>query len=270
MGRGVRIVMGVMLGALALAACDRGGKAGPVSVQEAQQKAFTNGSVAKNVRAADTITAFGRFYAAKAPRATILLFHEAGSSKFEYNDIGPRLAADGYNALAIDARAGGSGLFGENETVILRGKPGTYLEAKQDLQAAVHWARDQRLPIFIWGSSYSAALVFLVAAQNPADVSGVLAFSPGEYLDEKGQVARAAAQLRVPVFVTAASTPEEQQAARAIFDAVPGADNSFYAAKAGVHGSSTLLKDRNAAGADDNWRAVEAFLAREVPRARLR
>lgn len=201
----------------------------------------------------------GWLYKAAKPKAVILLFHQAGSSKDEYASIAPRLAAQGYTAYAIDQRSGGD-LFGDNSTVHRTGKSTGYLEAKQDLQAALDWARTQNLPVILWGSSYSAALVFLVAAENPADVSAVMAFSPGEYLGEPDMVKRAAAKLRMPVYVTSASNADEVTAAKAIFDAVGSKRKQQIVPIAGTHGSSTLIKEKDAAGYDANWRAAEAFL----------
>lgn len=109
--------------------------------------------------AADGKTVFGRLYRAEHPKATILLFHQAGSGKDEYRTIAPRLVAAGYSALAIDQRAGGA-LFGPNETSAQYPRPAGYLEAVPDLQAAIDWATQQHVPVILWGSSYSAALVF--------------------------------------------------------------------------------------------------------------
>lgn len=219
----------------------------------------------ENIKAADRLNIVGWVYPSTKPRGLILLFHQAGSSKNEYDSIGPRLAAEGFTCYAIDARAGGD-LFGDNSTVHLLGESKPYLEAKQDLQAAVDWGRKQKLPVYIWGSSYSAALVFLIAAENPDVVKGVLAFSPGEYLGQPDLVKQAAARVRVPVFVTSASDKGEIAAARAILAASPAAVKVHYVpATAGVHGSSTLIADRNPRGAEENWRAVEAFLRRLAP-----
>jgi len=51
----------------------------------------------------------------------------------------------------------------------------------------------------VWGSSYSAALVFLLAARHPGDVNGVVAFSPGEYLSKGTAVRDAARKAEVPL-----------------------------------------------------------------------
>lgn len=217
--------------------------------------------VAMTFRAGDGLTVFARRYDAKKPKALILLFHQAGSSKDEYATIAPRLAAAGYTALAVDARAGG-GLYGLNETAAALTRKPDYLEAQQDLQAALNWAERQKLPVVLWGSSYSAALVFPLAVANPGEMSAILSFSPGEYFDDKQLVERAAAAVTVPVFVTSASTPAEIAAARAIAGAVPGGKAQQYVPATGIHGSSTLIAAKDPKGAEANWRAVLAFLAK--------
>lgn len=98
--------------------------------------------------ASDGVTVWGAFYAARRPRATILLFHQAGSGKGEYASIAPRLAAAGYDALAIDQRVGGS-LFGRNETAArIKGKPG-YAAAQRDLEAALAWGVRRGRPVIL-------------------------------------------------------------------------------------------------------------------------
>ncbi|MBX9730727.1 MAG: lysophospholipase, partial [Sphingomonas sp.] len=175
------------------------------------------------------------------------------------------LVAMGYSALAIDQRSGG-GLFGRNETAAALGHEASYLDAKADLQAALDWAVPQGKPVILWGSSYSSALVFLVAADNPGKVAALLSFSPGEYLGNPHLVRDAAAKLKVPVFVTSAKDAGEIDAARGIEQAVPGTGNEQFVPKvAGVHGSSTLISARNPRGADDYWQAVRAFLQRVAP-----
>lgn len=217
------------------------------------------------IKAADGVAIHATHYPAPNPRAIILLFHQAGSGKGEYATIAPRLVKLGYSALAIDQRSGGD-LFGVNETARGVGGQPSYLDAKVDLQAALDWAKSQGKPILLWGSSYSSALVFLVAAENPGAVTALLSFSPGEYLGQPDLVRRHAAKLAVPVFVTSAKDAGEIAAARAIFTAVPGTGNiQAVPAIAGVHGSSTLIAARNPSGAEDNWHAVEAFLKRVVP-----
>jgi dienelactone hydrolase len=197
-------------------------------------------------------------YEARQPKGVILLFHQAGSSKAEYATIAPRLAAAGFTALAIDQRSGGT-LYGPNETVSRLGRPATYEDAKADLEAALDWALLRHLPIILWGSSYSAALVFEVAAEQ--QVSAILAFSPGEYLETSGVVSRAAGRVQVPIYVTSSSDADEIQAGRAILSAAPARVKTQFVPKFGVHGSSTLIEARNPKGAAENWNHVLAFLS---------
>jgi dienelactone hydrolase len=217
-----------------------------------------------SLKAKDGVVVHGNYYRAAHPKALILLFHQAGSSKDEYATIAPRLVEAGYSALAIDQRSGGD-LFGPNETAVGLGRKADYLEAKQDLEAALVWGQRQKLPILIWGSSYSSSLVFLVAAEHP-DVKAVLAFSPGEYFDNKSLVRDAASHVTAPIYVTSADTDEEIEAARGILAASPSSSKEQYIPRTGgVHGSSTLIQARDPKGASDNWKALLAFLARTSP-----
>lgn len=212
-----------------------------------------------NFMADDGLTVSGRFYRATPPKALILLFHQANSSKDEYSTIAPKLVEKGFSALAIDQRSGGT-MFGKNMTASRVQSPATYGDARHDLEAALAWGRSMNLPIIIWGSSYSSALVFELAAKHPADVSAILAFSPGEYVGPGNPVAAAATKVRVPVYVSVGSNPDEVREARPIFEAVGAKLKTLYVPKSGVHGSSTLIPDRNPGGAVDNWASVERFL----------
>ena len=210
------------------------------------------------LHASDGVSISGLVYPVEHPKAVVLLFHQAGSSKAEYATIAPRLAAAGFTALAIDQRSGGT-LFGPNETAGRLSHPATYEQAKPDLVAALEWGVQQHLPVVLWGSSYSAALVFEVAAEHAADVSAVVAFSPGEYFGDDQPIAHAAARIRVPIYVTSASSAEEVEAARAILAASPATVKTQYVPPFGVHGSSTLIQTRDPKGAAENWTHLLAF-----------
>jgi alpha-beta hydrolase superfamily lysophospholipase len=204
-----------------------------------------------------------RWTPAGEARAGVLLFHQAGSNYGEYAPIGPRLADLGYDVTAIDQRAGGNAFGRANATVAARGKISGFLAALPDLEAALADAR-QRLPgkpIVVVGSSYSAALVFLLAAGHPADVAAVVAFSPGEYLSG-ASVDAAAKRVTAPVFVTSAADSFEISAAADILAASPSKLKEQFVPKAGPHGASLLRADSNPEGSTAAWAALEAFLAR--------
>jgi len=216
-------------------------------------------SQAVTLRARDGVSISGLAYTAEHPKAIVLLFHQADSSKAEYATIAPRLVAAGFTALAIDQRSGGT-LFGPNETARRLGKEAGYEQAKPDLEAALDWATTQHLPVVLWGSSYSASLVFEVAAEHPQEVSAVMAFSPGEYFNDTKAVARAAAKVSVPIYVTSAPDAGEVSEAKAILAASLARSKTQYVPQAGVHGSSTLIESQDPKGAAENWKHALAFL----------
>jgi alpha-beta hydrolase superfamily lysophospholipase len=239
------IVFGVLLGCLWLSA---------------PAWAFGSGPANLTLKAADGGKVYARLYKADKARAVILAFHQAGSNKAEYATIAPQLQKDGYTVLAIDQRSGGK-LFGkDNETVKKRGKSGQYLEAMPDLEAALEWGGKQGLPVIVWGSSYSSAMVFLLCAKHPNSIAAALAFSPGEYLGTETMVQQAAAKVTQPLFVTSGKQENEVAAAKLIFDASPAKNKIHFVPKAGVHGSSTLILEKNPAGQQENWQAVRGFL----------
>lgn len=214
---------------------------------------------AVELAAADGVKVFGTLYPTRKERPIILLFHQAEANRAEYQDVAPGLIGLGFNALAIDQRSGGTLLDSRNQTVaqLQRTTGYTYDEALLDLEAAATWAeREGFKTIIVWGSSYSAALVFLLAADHPV-VAGVLSFSPGEYLTDPQEVTVAAAKVRVPVFIT--SSRFEAEDAKAIFGATASEDKVQFTPEGfGAHGSLSLSSGDKA----EYWQAVKAFLAR--------
>lgn len=213
------------------------------------------------LKAVDGVAVHGEYRRAQQPKALLLLFHQAIGSMAEYADIAPRLTQAGYSTLTIDQRSGGE-LFGKpNKTVQTRGKNDTFLSALPDLEAALVWAKGEKLPIGVVGSSYSSSLVFLLAQRHPKEITALMSFSPGEYFDTPDLVRNAAAAVSMPLFVTQAKTDPEFRAAKAIFDAAPsGAKVHFTPQIGGVHGASTLKESRNPGGAQENWTALLSFL----------
>lgn len=216
-----------------------------------------------SIKAADGVRVFGDLY--EGPQGVngpiLLMFHQAGSSAAEYEPIAARLVEEGFSCLAIDQRSGGD-MYGRNRTVEENDfkTPQLYEAAYADLVAALDWAVQKGYdPIVVWGSSYSASLCFRLASERK-EVAAVVAFSPGEYFQEKGVVAKWASQVRVPVFV--ASGPGEVAKVSEIFEHVTAGGSSQFVPDKGVHGSSMLRRDKNPDGAEEAWRAVLSFLRR--------
>lgn len=138
--------------------------------------------------------------------------------------------------------ARGGNLYGTNRTVAMLGQSQSYLAAQRDLDAAITWAEKTfpGLPVIAWGSSYSASLVFLAAANHPGEIAKLLAFSPGEYFSEEyfeGEpaVARAAQRITIPVFVDSAADKDEIEAAKTILAASPSKLKVQYVPSHGIH-----------------------------------
>lgn len=217
-------------------------------------------------QARDGIRVFGDLNPATGEsRGTIVLFHMAGSNRAEYRTIAPILNADGFATLAIDQRSGAALWGSANETADKAKRSYKFVDAIPDLEAAVRYASQQHSgPVVIWGSSYSAALVYVIAARHP-EVRALLAFSPGEYI-EGYSIKSEAQKLSIPAFVTSASDSSEIAEAKALADAVPDHRATQYIPEHGLHGSSTLRQDENPSGSAQNWVPVKAFLEKVLPR----
>ena len=197
----------------------------------------------------------------------VVLFHQAGSSRGEYNEIAPRLNQLGFNCIAVDLRSGEYSRGKDNETAIRAGNAGlstNYADALPDLIAALQYTREKynNSKVIAWGSSYSASLVLKVAGDHPQLVDGVLAFSPGEYFAHVGKsktwIQDSAKNIKAPTFIT--SSKNEVSDWSPIYEAI-GATNkhNFIPETAGKHGSKALWKKY--ADSEDYWRAVSKFLS---------
>ena len=194
-------------------------------------------------------------------RPLVLMFHQAASNAGEYETIAPRLVSAGYSCLAVDQRSGGRRWDRNNRTVLGLGRSDDFEAAYADLEAALQWSVDEgwRGPVLVWGSSYSASLVFRLARDHP-EIRVVLAFSPGEYFGPGRPVRGWASEVAAAVFATAGNGREVEDA-RQIVAAVPHGNTTYYVARHGVHGSSTLIAERNPEGVTENWDAVLEFLS---------
>ena len=190
----------------------------------------------------------------------ILLCHQAGYSRGEYNETAKILAKKGFTCVAIDQRSGKKANGIVNETAKRakdQGLSRNYINAKQDIEAAIDYVYNlsHSNPIILFGSSYSASLVLLLAKDNKK-VKTVAAFSPGEYL--KGIHLNSSIQnLNKPVFVTSTKA-EIKRIEKLLKGSISKSLTHFKPTVKGVHGSRSLWKSTS--GNEDYWNALFAFL----------
>jgi len=193
----------------------------------------------------------------------IILFHQAGYSRGEYNETVKRFIDLGYNCLAVDQRSGNevNGVVNEtHKAAVEKGLPTEYIDAMPDLMAAIDYVGESfdTDKILIMGSSYSASLCLIIASQSPDRIHGVLAFSPGEYFKyDDRTIEEYASDILVPVFITSAKGEYDKW--KKIYKAIPEGDKvKFVPEVESIHGSRALWKSTE--GSDACWKAVEEFI----------
>lgn len=213
------------------------------------------------LEADDDVRVFGTFREAVGEgRGIVLLFHQARSNRHEYDPTIPVINRAGFDTLAIDQRSGGEMWGRENETVDRLGRSRDYLDAYADMAAALAWAERQGYTTVVAvGSSYSASLVFRLAAENPKSIDAVASFSPGEYFkDRPDYVKNHAAKVAVPIFATCAG--DENERLDEVLRKADGERVTRFRQEKGVHGASALRRDRNPQGYDEVREAFIGFL----------
>ncbi|PCJ67142.1 MAG: hypothetical protein COA58_02155 [Bacteroidetes bacterium] len=194
----------------------------------------------------DSLEVTADYYPNEAAESLIILCHQGGFSRGAYKDIAPRLVDSGFACLALDLRSGNMAQEILNETANRareNGKASTYIDAKQDIEAAINYvASNSTKNIYLWGSSYSASLALIIANEDDR-IQKVVAFSPGEFLSNQEQVRSSIGNLSKPIFITG-SKGEYDIIVKPIVDALN--KNNLITLKqdgSGNHGTKTLWSD---------------------------
>ena len=217
-------------------------------------------------KAPDGINITADLYKGQPSDTYVVLFHQAGYSRGEYKETAPKIVKIGFNCLAVDLRSGGEVNYVQNETAREAkelGMPTTYVDAEQDMIAAIDYAYNiNKKPIIILGSSYSASLCLKIAKNNPK-VKAIIAFSPGEYFGSfnlniqkeiiglKKPVYAACARIEYPFMITLLSGVSSEY--KTFFK--PSGD------KKGVHGSRILWDSSDCSR--ECWFDLLRFLTKE-------
>jgi len=222
-------------------------------------------------KAGDGVELFADLHRAAAPddAPVIILFHQAGgSARGEYKTIAPRLVAAGYHVLAVDQRSGGDRFGDPNRTALALGQEIGYCDAYPDLEAALAYPPSVGLtgPRVVWGSSYSAGLVFKLAGEHPTELAGLLAFSPagGEPM-AACKPTDFLSQLHVPALSLRPEKEAAIEAVKAQTSLLEGAGVTTHVASPGVHGSSMLVSERAGGDTEPTWDVVMRFLGSIIP-----
>ncbi len=222
--------------------------------------------------ASDGVTVYAESFVADLPAdaPVIAVFHQARSNgRGEYGPIISWLNGLGYRVIAWDQRSGGN-LFGsENRTAAkAKGKKG-FCDAYPDIEAAIAYSASVAAgaPLIIWGSSYSASLVWAAAADHPDKIDGVVAFSTasGGALDDCG-ARKGLPRLADPAL--AVWPARERGQAKALDALLRAAEVEVLIVENGVHGSSMLVDQRTDADMSAARSAVAAWLSRAAGAAK--
>lgn len=253
-----------------LIACSSGGENTTQTEADASKKDAPNKQHEKKmdtpeitIPSADELPISTRIYEAGPDAPVLVLCHQASSANEEYAESAPKLKAMGFTCVAPDLRSGGDRLGGINKTNKLaqqQHKATTYLDAEQDINAAVNFAAEKYgKPVILVGSSYSAALALKVGHEND-NVKAVAAFSPGEYFkkEKDGSYIRDAMKgFSKPLFLT--SSQREGPQAKMFYDVAESELKiQFVPTVEGIHGARALWASVD--GNEEYWTAFTAFL----------
>ncbi len=217
--------------------------------------------------AKDGLEVTADLYFHSSDKPYVLLFHQAPFSRGEYNEIAPRIVNLGYNCLAVDLRSGSEVNGVINETARRAREKGLtqyYIDALADIKGAIAYVKSKTdKPFILWGSSYSASLVLILATEDLRTQAAIV-FSPGEYFEQSDFIASRIASLAVPVLVL--SSKSECESVGQLMGAVKRQQlvTNFCPAAKGKHGSSALWKSNPSN--TDYWLAVTMFFSKLNPK----
>lgn len=200
------------------------------------------------------------YYRANPDYPFILLFHQGGSSRGEYNEIAPKLTKLSYNCLVVDLRSGDHSNFVNNETsrrARSSNKPNRLIDTEKDIMAAIDYAYGlNSRKVILFGSSYSASLCMVIGKDNPK-VSAVIAFSPGEFFGDQLRIEEELDSFNKPLFV--ASTRQEYPYVTEMLKNLPEEKVTFFLPddSEGTHGAKALWESNESK--DEYWLALLFF-----------
>ena len=208
----------------------------------------------------DGLPVTANYYKGLKTRPVILLCHQANYSRGEYVNIAKVLQKLGYTCLAIDQRSGDAVNSVSNETkaAAKQKKLATnFLDAQQDMEAAIAYLSNRfQKKIIVLGSSYSASLAIKLAVDNNK-IARVIAFSPGNYFENKFVLEDVVQSIKIPVWVTS-SKVEAEEVKKNLATANPKFVKQFVPEQSGEHGAKVLWTGDEKT--NEYWKAMLQFL----------
>lgn len=190
----------------------------------------------------------------------IILLHEQGSSRGEYQTIAKKLCKMDYNCLAVDLRNGGSDHRVSNESAKLCREercptgPGF---VEEDVLAAIAYTQQRSThPVVLFGSSANASLSLKIATEND-HVRAVVAFSPGEYFLPQISIQDTISGLKKPVFAT--SSQSELDYVKALVSGMDEAYLSVFEPELGEGQRGSASLSTNNTNNSEYWLALLLF-----------
>lgn len=191
----------------------------------------------------------------------VILIHEQGSSRGEYNSIVNRFQKMNFNCLVPDVRNGGNSNYTANETAkrcrSLQYK-NTYNEVEMDILSSIAYAFSlSSKPVILVGAGANGALALKIT-KDTEHVLGAIALSPGEYFGRDLNIETEIAEIQKPILLTAS-----KKEFRYVNQMVSGIDESYknvFAPESdeGGRGVNALLSENPSNG--DYWLSILLFI----------
>ena len=265
MKRNYLLILGLSLLTSAIVGCSGGKKDKTENTEMPEMKVETvTGLTVDTVQisTADGLEMRAIVYTIDSTKPVIVLCHQARMNNYEYAEIAPKLAALGYNSVALDQRSGGAMETHENITnknALAKNMKTGYTDALPDIEAGANYAAERfGQSVILWGSSYSASLVLKVAMDN-AKVKSVITFSPILKFDDGSTAADYFKNYTgKPIFMTS-TEKEGAPLTKAMGHLGDDVLYQYYPDMKGTHGSKALWSSDPAHEA--YWEEVTKWLA---------
>ena len=190
----------------------------------------------------------------------ILLFHQVGSSRGEYNQIATKLLHLDYNCLAIDLRSGNELNFVQNETAayaVQHDYGHSLNDCRLDIEAAVKYVLNfNNREVILLGSSFSASLCLLEGKNNDR-VNAVIALSPGEFFSPLFIVRDQLKDYSKSVFATA--NPDEINYVSKLLDLIPDINKNLFKTKKSNDSYGSAVLSNGSKDSQECWLQLSLF-----------